>query len=129
MKLNQLSSQIIKAAINVHKKLGPGLLESVYQSCMGIELKHMGIKVVPEVPLPVLYRGQEVHKEGYRIDLLVEDTVIVELKSVEKVKDVHKKQLLTYLRLAQKPLGLLLNFNEVVLKDGICRIVNTPISD
>jgi len=129
MKLNQLSSQIIKAAINVHKKLGPGLLESVYQSCMGIELKHMGIKVVPEVPLPVLYRGQEVHKEGYRIDLLVEDTVIIELKSVEKVKDVHKKQLLTYLRLAQKPLGLLLNFNEVVLKDGICRIVNTPISD
>jgi len=129
MKLNQLSSQIIKAAINVHKKIGPGLLESVYQSCMGIELKHMGIKVVPEVPLPVLYRGQEVHKEGYRIDLLVEDTVIVELKSVEKVKDVHKKQLLTYLRLAQKPLGLLLNFNEVVLKDGICRIVNTPISD
>jgi len=89
----------------------------------------MGIKVVPEVPLPVLYRGQEVHKEGYRIDLLVEDTVIIELKSVEKVKDVHKKQLLTYLRLAQKPLGLLLNFNEVVLKDGICRIINTPISD
>ena len=129
MKLNQLSSQIIKAAINVHKKIGPGLLESVYQSCMGIELKHMGIKVVPEVPLPVLYRGQEVHKEGYRIDLLVEDTVIVELKSVEKVKDVHKKQLLTYLRLAQKPLGLLLNFNEVVFKDGICRIINTPISD
>ena len=129
MKLNQLSSQIIKAAINVHKKIGPGLLESVYQSCMGIELKHMGIKVVPEVPLPVLYRGQEVHKEGYRIDLLVEDTVIVELKSVEKVKDVHKKQLLTYLRLAQKPLGLLLNFNEIVFKDGICRIINTPISD
>jgi len=129
MKLNQLSSQIIKAAINVHKELGPGLLESVYQTCMEIELKYMGIKVVPEVPLPVLYRGQEVHNEGYRIDLLVEDTVIIELKSVEKVKDVHKKQLLTYLRLAQKPLGLLLNFNEVVLKDGICRIINTPISD
>lgn len=129
MNLNQLSSQIIKAAINVHKELGPGLLESVYQSCMEIELKDMGIKVAPEVPLPVLYRGQEVHKEGYRIDLLVEDTIIVELKSVEKIKDVHKKQLLTYLRLAKKPLGLLLNFNEVVLKDGICRIINTPISD
>jgi len=128
MKLNQLSSNIIKAAINVHKELGPGLLESVYQSCMEIELKYMGIKVVPEVPLAVLYRGHKVHEEGFRIDLLVEDTVIVELKSVRKVKDVHKKQLLTYLRLAQKPLGLLLNFNEVVLKDGICRIINTPIS-
>ena len=128
MKLNQLSSKIIKAGINVHKELGPGLLESVYQSCMEIELKDMGIKVVPEVPLPVLYRGHKVHEEGFRIDLLVEDTVVVELKSVEKVKDVHKKQLLTYLRLAEKPLGLLLNFNEVVLKDGICRIINTPIS-
>jgi GxxExxY protein len=128
MKLNQLSSQIIKAAINVHKELGPGLLESVYQACMVIELTFMGIKVISEVPIPVLYRGQEVHKEGFRMDLLVEDTVIVELKSVEKVKAVHKKQLLTYLRLAKKPLGLLLNFNEVVLKDGIFRIINTPIS-
>jgi GxxExxY protein len=128
MKMNQLSSQIIKAAINIHKEIGPGLLESVYQACMVIELTFMGIKVISEVPIPVLYRGQEVHKEGFRIDLLVEDTIIVELKSVEKVKDVHKKQLLTYLRLAHKHLGLLLNFNEVVLKDGICRIINTPIS-
>jgi GxxExxY protein len=128
MEMNQLSSQIIKAAINVHKELGPGLLESVYQACMVIELTFMEIKVISEVPIPVLYRGQEVHKEGFRIDLLVEDTIIVELKSVEKVKDVHKKQLLTYLRLAHKHLGLLLNFNEVVLKDGICRIINTPIS-
>ncbi len=128
MKLNQLSSQIIKAAINIHKEIGPGLLESVYQACMVIELTFMGIKVISEVPIPVLYRGQEVHKEGFRMDLLVEDTVIVELKSVEKVKAVHKKQLLTYLRLAKKPLGLLLNFNEVVLKDGIFRIINTPIS-
>ena len=129
MNLNQLSSQIIKAAINVHKELGPGLLESVYQACMVIELTFMGIKVISEVPIPVLYRGKEVHKEGFRMDLLVEGTVIVELKSVEKVKAVHKKQLLTYLRLAKKPLGLLLNFNEVVLKDGIFRIINTPISD
>ncbi len=128
MKLNQLSSQIIKAAINIHKEIGPGLLESVYQACMVIELTFMGIKVISEVPIPVFYRGQEVHKEGFRMDLLVEDTVIVELKSVEKVKAVHKKQLLTYLRLAKKPLGLLLNFNEVVLKDGIFRIINTPIS-
>ncbi len=101
MELNQLSSQIIKAAINVHKKLGPGLLESVYQSCMVIELRYMGIKVRYEVPLPIFYRGQRVHEEGFRLDLLVEDTIIVELKSVEKVQEVHKKQLLTYLRLAK----------------------------
>ena len=94
MELNQLSSQIIKAAINVHKKLGPGLLESVYQSCMVIELRYMGIKVQYEVPLPIFYRGQRVHEEGFRLDLLVEDTIIVELKSVEKVQEVHKKQLL-----------------------------------
>ena len=127
MELNKLSSQIIKAAITLHKELGPGLLESVYQSCMVIELRNMGIKVQPEVPLPIFYRGQRVHEEGFRLDLLVEDTIIVELKSVEKVQGVHKKQLLTYLRLAKKPLGLLINFNEAVLKDGITRIINTPV--
>lgn len=128
MELNQLSYQIIKAAINVHKELGPGLLESVYQSCMVIELRCMGVKVQTEVPLPIYYRGQRVHEEGFRLDLLVEDTIIVELKSVDKVQDVHKKKLLTYLRLAKKPLGLLINFNEFVLKDGITRIINTPPS-
>ena len=126
MELNQLSSQIRKTAINVHKKLGPGLLESVYQCCMVIELRYMGIKVQYEVPLPIFYRGQRVHEEGFRLDLLVEDTIIVELKSVEKVQDLHKKQLLTYLRLAKKPLGLLINFNEVLLKNGITRIINAP---
>ena len=94
MKLNQLSSQILKAAINVHKDLGPGLLESVYQSCMIIELKDMNITVQAEVPLPIFYRGQKVSEEGFRLDLLVEDIVVVELKSVEKVQDLHKKQLL-----------------------------------
>jgi GxxExxY protein len=126
MKLNQLSSQIIKAAINVHKELGPGLLESVYQSCIVIELRNMGIKVQSEVPLPIFYRKQKVHEEGFRLDLLVEDTIIVELKSVEKVQDLHKKQLFTYLRLAKKPLGLLINFNGTVLKNGITRIINVP---
>lgn len=128
MELNQLSSIIIKAAINVHKELGPGLLETVYQACMVIELSAMGLDVQQEVPLPIFYKKQKVHEEGFRIDLLVEDTVIVELKSVEKVQDVHKKQLLTYLRLANKPLGLLINFNETVLKDGITRIINVPPS-
>ena len=89
MDLNQLSSQVIKAAINVHKALRPGLLESVYQSCMVIELREVGIKVESEVPLPIFYRGQKVHEEGFRLDLLVEDTIIVELKSVEKVQDVQ----------------------------------------
>ena len=126
MEMNQLSYQIIKAAINVHKELSPGLLESVYQACMVIELKIMGIKVEPEVALPIYYRGEKVHNEGFRLDLLVEDTIIVELKSVGKVQDVHKKQLLTYLRIAKKSLGLLINFNEVVLKDGLSRIINAP---
>ena len=126
MELNQISSQIIKAAINVHKELGPGLLESVYQAAMVIELRYMGISVQSEVPLPVSYRGEKIHEEGFRLDLLVEDKVIVELKSVEKVDNVHKKQLLTYLRLAKKPLGLLINFNKVMLKDGIIRIINSP---
>jgi GxxExxY protein len=127
MELNQLSSRIIKAAISVHKELGPGLLESVYQSCMVIELNSMDIKVESEVSLPIIYRGQRVHEEGFRLDLLVEDRVIVELKSVDKVQDVHKKQLLTYLRLANKPLGLLINSNEALLKDGITRIINEPL--
>ena len=127
MDLNQLSSHIIKAAINVHRELGPGLLESVYQSCMVIELNSMDIQVESEVSLPIIYRGQRVHEEGFRLDLLVEDRVIVELKSVDKVQDIHKKQLLTYLRLAKKPLGLLINFNEALLKDGITRIINEPL--
>jgi GxxExxY protein len=126
MELNQLSSKIIKAAITVHKELGPGLLESVYQSSMVIELRDMGIKVQSEVPIPILYRGKKVHDEGFRMDLLVEDTIVIELKSVETVQDVHKKQLLTYLRLANKPLGLLINFNKAMLKEGIVRIINSP---
>ena len=126
MELNHLSSLIIKAAIKVHKELGPGLLESVYQTCMIIEMKEMGISVQSEVPVTIFYNGHKVNDEGFKIDLLVNDTIIVELKSVEKVKNVHKKQLLTYLRLAKKPLGLLINFNQVLLKDGITRIINTP---
>jgi GxxExxY protein len=126
MDLNELSSMIIKAAINVHKGLGPGLLESVYQKCLLIELKLMGLEAESEVPLPVIYRGQKVDDDGFRIDLLVEDKIILELKSVEKIQKVYPKQLLTYLRLANKELGLLINFNEVLLKNGIKRIINAP---
>jgi GxxExxY protein len=126
MELNELSSKIIKAAINVHKELGPGLLESVYQKCLVIELKLMGLGVKSELPLPVNYRGQRVDDEGFRIDLLVEDKIIVELISVEKMQKVYPKQLLTYLKLANKQLGLLINFNVVLLKEGISRIINAP---
>ena len=126
MELNELSSKIIKAAINVHKELGPGLLESVCQKCLVIELKLMGFEVKSELPLPVNYRGQKVEDEGFRIDLLVEDKIMVELKSVEKMQKVYPKQLLTYLKLANKQLGLLINFNVVLLKEGISRIINAP---
>jgi GxxExxY protein len=127
VKLNQISFNIISAAIKVHETLGPGLLESVYQKGMEIELKKRGLQVESEVDLPVIYEGEKVIDLGFRIDLLVEAAVIVELKSVEEVKPVHKKQLLTYLRLAKKDLGLLINFNEVLLKKGIYRIANAPL--
>ena len=127
MNLNFISSQIIQAAITVHKALGPGLLESVYQKCMVIELERMGMRVESEVELPIFYCDQKITDLGFRIDLLVESVIIVGLKSVETVKPVHKKQLLTYLRLADKELGLLINFNEVLLKDGISRIINKPL--
>jgi GxxExxY protein len=127
MDLNFITSQIIKAAIAVHKALGPGLLESVYQKCMVIELDRMGIRVESELELPIFYRDQKITDLGFRIDLLVESVIIVELESVETVKPVHRKQLLTYLRLAEKEIGLLINFNEVLLKDGISRIINKPL--
>ena len=126
--LNQLSSQIIKAAINVHNELGPGLLESVYNACMTIELTDMGLNVKSEIPVPIVYRGRTISENGFRLDLLVNDTVIVELKSIDQIQPVHKKQLLTYLRLLKKPLGLLINFNEVLVRDGIHRVVNSSRS-
>ena len=124
MDINSLTDKIIGAAITVHKEPGPGLLESVYQNCLYAELELYEVKVQKEVALPVLYRGLKVCDEGFRLDLLIEDLVVVELKSVEKVQPVHAKQLLTYLRLANKPLGLLINFNVPMLKDGITRISN-----
>ncbi len=124
MDINEITSKIIKAAMTVHNQLGPGLLESVYKECLRIELEEIGLHVQREVSLPVTYKGKEVIQDGFRIDLIVNDAVIVELKSVEEVKPVHKKQLLTYLRLTGKTVGLLINFNESLLKEGIVRIVN-----
>ena len=98
----------IKGAINVHNGLGPDLLESVYGRCMVIELEKLGLKIESDVPVPITYEGRKITDDGFIMDLLVEDTVVVELKSVEKIQPVHQKQLLTYLRLVDKPLGLLI---------------------
>ncbi|HXB20187.1 MAG TPA: GxxExxY protein [Candidatus Solibacter sp.] len=123
MELNEITSQIIAAAMKVHSELGPGLLESVYATCLRHELQKAGLRVQSQVSVPVLYEGMHL-ESGYRMDLLVEDKVIVELKCVEKILPISKAQLLTYLRLANKPLGLLLNFNVVHMRDGITRILN-----
>jgi GxxExxY protein len=123
MELNEISSRILGAAFKVHTEIGPGVLESVYQSCMHHELKTAGLRVEAQVAVPVQYDGLQL-ESGYRIDLLVEYTVIVELNCVDALLPIHKAQLLTYLKLANKPLGLLLNFNVVHMRDGIKRILN-----
>ena len=120
---NEIARVIVDAALEVHRTLGPGLLETVYEKALAYELTQRGLRVQIEVPLPVQYKGAEMDL-GYRIDLLVEGLVVVELKSVDELAPVHHKQLLTYLRLADKRLGLLINFNVFLLKDGIKRIVN-----
>jgi GxxExxY protein len=121
--LNEISGQVIGAAIEVHRELGPGLLESAYEACLRHELQRRGVRVDRQVPVPVSYKG--LHLEcGYRLDLLVEDQVIVELKAVESLLPIHEAQLLTYLKLYQRRLGLLINFNVPVLKNGIKRLLN-----
>lgn len=120
---NQLSSIIIGAAIEIHKELGPGLLESVYETCLFYELTNLGIGVKRQVELPVKYKNMEL-ESGFRIDLLIENKFIVELKAVKELSDVHLAQTLTYLKLSDCKLGLLINFNEVFLKHGIRRVVN-----
>jgi len=120
---NEVAKQIVDAALSVHKGLGPGLLESVYETALYYELRKRGLQVQRQVPVTFVYDGNR-YDEGFRVDLLVADCVIVELKSVEQVHPVHKKQLLTYLRLSGTRLGLLINFNSALLKEGITRIVN-----
>ena len=120
---NEIAKTIINAAMTVHKRLGPGLLESVYEKTLAYELIKRGLEVKIQVPVPIRYDGM-VFEDAFRADLIVEGKVIVELKSVETVQPVHKKQLLTYLRLADKRLGLLINFGAALLKDGISRVVN-----
>jgi GxxExxY protein len=120
---NQLTEKIIGCAIEVHKALGPGLLESAYEECFCYELAQNGFSINRQVPLPVVYKGIKLDC-GYRIDVLVNDLIIIELKTVEKLLPIHDAQLLTYLKLYKRPLGLLMNFNVPALKDGIKRLVN-----
>ena len=123
MELNEISEKIIGAAIQVHRTLGPGLLESTYEACLKYELEKRGLKILSQVGLPVIYDGIKIDL-GYRVDLLVEDAVIIELKAVTTVTPLHEAQLLSYLKLSGKHLGLLINFNVTLLKDGITRRIN-----
>lgn len=122
MRLNILSGEIIDAAIAVHREIGPGLLESAYEECLCYELTERGLKIRRQVELPVRYKSVRLDC-GYRLDIVVEDLIIVELKSVVVLKAIHSAQTLTYLRLANLPLGLLINFNVPLLKDGLERVV------
>ena len=119
---NDISYKVIGAAIEVHKKLGPGLLESAYQECLFYELKELGLNVKKEVPRPIVYKEVKLD-HGYRIDLLVENKLVIELKTVEVLTDVHLAQVLTYLKLGEYKLGLLINFNVSKLTEGIRRII------
>ena len=118
----EVSNQVIGAAIEVHRELGPGLLESAYEECLAHELSLRGIPFVRQLDVPLDYKGVRLDV-GYRIDLLVNDVIVIELKTVQKILPIHEAQLLTYLRLLQKPVGLLMNFSVPLLKDGIVRRV------
>jgi GxxExxY protein len=120
---NEITEKVIGAAIEVHRALGPGLLESAYEACLAYELSRRGLKFERQKDMPVVYHGVSLDC-GYRLDLLVEDTVLVELKAVEKLEPIHEAQPISYLRLSGKKVGLLINFNVKVLKNGIRRLVN-----
>jgi len=121
--MNEITDKIIGAAIRVHKELGPGLLESAYEACLAFELRDAGLLVEIQKPLPVMYRGVKLDC-GYRLDIVVENKVILELKAVEKIIPIHEAQILSYLKLSGLRLGLLINFNSLYLKDGLKRVVN-----
>ena len=120
---NELARIVVDTAYKVHTKLGPGLLESVYEVVLAHELRKRGLKADRQVPIPIVYESIQ-FEEGFKADLIVNDLLLVELKSVEQVAAVHKKQLLTYLRLTNKRLGLLINFGAELIKEGISRVVN-----
>jgi GxxExxY protein len=120
MELNEITKEIIGCAIEVHRNLGPGLLESAYEECLIFELMKKGLEIEKQKPVPVVYKDIKLDY-GYRIDVLVENSVIIELKSIDAINPVHEAQVLTYMRFANIHLGLLINFNVTVLKDGLRR--------
>ena len=120
---NEISKKIIGAAIEVHKQLGPGLLESSYEVCLAYELRQQGLNIQTQVALPVVYKEVKL-EAGYRIDVLVENKVIIEIKALEALADIHTAQILTYLKLKDLKLGLLINFNSVKVIDGVKRVIN-----
>jgi GxxExxY protein len=126
MEINEITERIIGAAIEVHRHLGPGLLESAYEECLCYELNQAGLRFERQVHLPIRYKGILL-QSAHRMDLVVEDAVVVELKATEEMPPLYSAQVLTYLRSAEKQVGLLLNFNVPILKDGIKRIVNDYI--
>ena len=126
MELNNITGQIVDAAIKVHNELGPGLFESVYEEVLSYQLRKRGLFVERQVPVPVYYDYLKM-EVGFRADLIVEKQVIVEIKSIETIAPVHKKQVLTYLRLTGLKIGLLINFNEELLKNGITRLINNYV--
>ena len=123
MDKNTITSKIIGCAIEVHRQLGPGLLESTYQDCLIYELQQANLNVQKEIFIPLKYKNLSLEK-GFRIDILVENSIVLELKAIDKITDIHKSRLLTYLKLGKFKLGLLLNFNVKALKQGITRIIN-----
>jgi GxxExxY protein len=122
-RVNKITGAVISAAMKVHSHLGPGLLESAYEACLAHELRKQGMRVAQQVGLPVVYDGEKIDL-GYRIDLIVEDIVVVEIKSVETINPVHQAQLLSYIRLSGRSVGLLINFHVAHLRDGIKRMVD-----
>ena len=121
--LNQITNRIISASIDVHRVLGPGLLESAYEACLAYELAERGLKVELQKPLPIIYKEVKLDG-GYRLDLVVQQAVVVEIKAVDRLNPIHEAQLLSYLRLSGYKVGLLINFNVTVLKNGLRRMVN-----
>ena len=121
--MNRISGHVVDAAMEVHSALGPGLLESSYQACLAHELGARGFVVRSQLALPIIYKGVRL-ETGYRLDMLIEDAVIVELKAIDKLLPIHEAQLLSYLKLSGKRIGLIINFNTVHLKEGIRRLVN-----
>lgn len=127
MEINKLTHKVIGLAIEVHRTLGPGLLESAYCECLSYEIKNNGLYVEREKILPITYK-EIILDHGYRIDLVIENTLVLELKTVEELTDVHHAQLLTYLKLGNYPVGLLINFHSKILKDGLKRYVNSSVN-